>query len=323
MEKILVTGGAGYIGSHVVELLINLRKKVYIIDNLSTGYRRLVNKKAKFFFCDIKNYKKVNKIVKDNKIDSIIHLAASLSVNESEKKPKKYYLNNVIGTKNIIHSCQENQIKNLIFSSTCAVYKDKIKSVKENSKLSPKSTYGKTKLSGERLIKRLIDKRKCNFAILRYFNVAGASKSKKIGQISSGDQLFKNLAITCLRTKPKINIYGNDYNTKDGTCVRDYIHVSDIAKIHILVLKKINKEKKSIVLNCGYGKGVSVLEAVREFEKQIKREISIKFKIRRKGDMEKIIANNQKVKKFINWKPSNLSLKKIVSSCINWEKKIC
>ena len=138
------------------------------------------------------------------------------------------------------------------------MYKDKLKLVNENSKVQPKSIYGKTKFSGEKLIKTTF-KNKINYAILRYFNVAGASKSKKIGQMSRGDQLFKNLSIASLKN-PKINVYGNDYRTKDKTCIRDYIHVSDIAKIHILVLNKINKDKKSITLNCGYGRGISVLE---------------------------------------------------------------
>ena len=322
MKNILVTGGAGYIGSHVVEKLVNLKKRVFIVDNLSTGHRKLINKKARFFFCDIKNFKKVKKIIKDNKIQSVIHLAASLSVGESQKKPKKYYNNNVLGTKNIIKACQENNVKNFIFSSTCAVYKDGISRVKENSILKPKSVYGLTKLSGEKLIIKKLESSKTNFAILRYFNVAGASNSGKIGQISKGDQLFKNLSIATKKRKPKINIYGNDYSTVDGTCVRDYIHVSDISRIHILVLKKVNKIKKSIILNCGYGQGVSVLDVVKEFEKQIRKNIKLKYKNRRKGDMETIIADNKKIKKFLRWKPNKNNLKKIVRSCIKWEKKL-
>ena len=322
MESILVTGGAGYIGSHIVEQLLKKKKKVLIVDNLSTGYKKLINKKANFFYCDIKNLKNLNNIFKENKISSVIHLAACLSVGESQKKPKKYYLNNVLGTKNIVECCKKNNIKNLIFSSTCAVYKDKMRVVKENSNISPKSVYGKTKLLGENLIKTNLKKSKINYAILRYFNVAGASKSGKIGQISKGDQLFKNLSVASLRNKPKIYIYGKNYLTKDGTCIRDYIHVSDIAKIHILVLKKINKEKKSIILNCGYGKGISVLEAVKEFQKQTKKKIKVIVKGRRKGDMEKITAGISKIKKFIKWRPKKNNLSYIVKSCINWEKKI-
>ena len=322
MKNVLVTGGAGYIGSHVVEKLIKKKIKAIIVDNLSTGYKRLINKKAFFYLCDIKNFNKLNKIFKKHNISSVIHLAASLSVGESEKKPKKYYLNNVLGTKNVIKCCNQNNVKNLIFSSTCAVYKDQMKIVKESSKVKPKSVYGKTKLAAEKLIKNNLNKKKMNYAILRYFNVAGASESGKIGQISRGDQLFKNLSISAIKTKPKINIYGGDYRTKDGTCIRDYIHISDIAKIHLLVLKKINRIEKSIILNCGYGDGISVLEAVKEFQKITKKKFNIQIKKRRKGDMEEIIADASKIKKFLKWKPKKNSLNNIVKSCIKWETKI-
>ena len=207
MENILVTGGAGYIGSHIVEQLLKTNKRVIIVDNLSTGHKKLINKKAKFFLCDIKNFKKLNKIFAKNKVSSVIHLAASLSVGESQKKPKKYFSNNVLGTKNIIRCCKQNNINNLIFSSTCAVYKDKLRLVNENSIINPKSVYGKTKLKAEKYIKKNFKNKKTNFAILRYFNVAGASETGKIGQISRGDQLFKNLSIASMQIQPKINIY--------------------------------------------------------------------------------------------------------------------
>ena len=322
MKKILVTGGAGYIGSHIVEQLIKTKKNVVIIDNLSTGKKKLLNKNAKFFKCDIRDFKKLNEIIKKNNIVSIIHLAACLSVGESEKKPKKYFSNNVLGTKNLINCALLNNIKNFVFSSTCAVYKDGLKIVSEKSKLSPTSYYGKTKLLGEKMIIKNLNNKKINYAILRYFNVAGASRSGKIGQITKGDQLFKNLSVSSIKNHPKINIYGSNYNTKDGTCIRDYIHVSDISQIHIKVLKKIHTEKKSIILNCGYGIGVSVMDAVKEFKKQIKKKIKISLKKKRKGDMEHIIANNNKIKKYLKWFPKKNNLSRIVKSCISWEKKL-
>lgn len=322
MKNILVTGGAGYIGSHIVENLVKLKKTVLIIDNLSTGHKKLINSKAKFFLGDIKNFKRIEKIIRENNVESVIHLAANLSINEGQKKPKKYYRNNVVGTKNVINACRLNNVKNFIFSSTCAIYKDGIINVKENSILKPKSVYGRTKLNCEKFIISKLKDKKINYAILRFFNVAGASKSGKIGQISRGDQLFKNLSIAVNKNKPEINIYGKDYDTKDGTCVRDYIHVSDISKIHLLTLRHINQFKKSLILNCGYGKGISVLDAVKEFQKQIRKKIKIKYKKRRKGDMKKIIADTNKIKKILKWKPKKNILSEIVRSCIKWEKKL-
>ena len=322
MNKILVTGGAGYIGSHIVQELVRLNQKVFIIDNLSTGHRRLINKKAKFLYCDIKNFKKVKNIIRYYKINSVIHLAALLDVNESQKNPKKYYQNNVVGTNNVIKACINSNVKNFIFSSTAAIYCDGIFQVKENSKIKPKSVYGKCKLKAEKLIKQKLKKNKINYAILRYFNVCGSGKGYKYGQINSYDLLFKNLAKSTIKKNPKINIYGNDYPTKDGTCIRDFIHVSDISKIHIKVLKKISQSNKSLILNCGYGVGRSVLEVVKKFEKISNKKIKIYFKSRRKADLSKIISDNSKLKKVLNWKPEHNNLDLMVKSCISWEKKL-
>ncbi|MBA1340502.1 MAG: UDP-glucose 4-epimerase [Pelagibacterales bacterium] len=320
-KNILVTGGAGYIGSHILEILLKKKYSIYVVDNLSTGYKKLINKKIKFYKIDIRNTKKIKEIIKNNNIYSVIHLAACLSVGEGEKKPKKYYSNNVIGTRNLLNACTGLKVKNFLFSSTCAVYKDKITKVHENTKLLPKSVYGKTKLDGEKIIKTYCKINKINYGILRFFNVAGASLSGNVGQIKSGDQLFKNLTLSILKKKPKINIYGNNYNTVDGTCVRDYIHVSDIANIHLKVLNKIDKIKKSIILNCGYGFGISVLQVIKTFQKISKKKIKIVIQKKRSGDMEKIISINTKLKKFINWNPRYNSLKKIATSALNWEIK--
>ena len=322
MINVLVTGGAGYIGSHIIEELVKLKKKVFILDNLSTGKRRLINKKAKFYLLDLGNSNKLKKIIRKNKIDSIIHLAALLDVNESQKKPKKYFKNNVIGTRNLLNACKNTSIRNFIFSSTAAVYKDGIYKVKELSEKKPKSNYGKTKLHAEKLVTNHLKKSKINYAILRYFNVCGSSKSNKFGQINSYDLLFKNLAKSVISKKPKINIYGADYKTKDGTCIRDFIHISDIADIHIKVLKKIDKQNKSIVLNCGYGSGKSVLDVIKEFEKSSRKKIEIIIKPRRKADLSQIISDNTKLKNFLKWKPKYNNLKLMVNSCIKWERKL-
>ena len=321
IQNILITGGAGYIGSHTTEIFIKNKKKVYIVDNLSTGYRRLINKRAIFYKLNISNKNQIKKIIVKNNIDSIIHLAAVLSVGESERKPKKYKKINVEGTKILLEAIKNTKVKNIIFSSTCAVYKDGITKVNEKTKLSPSSVYGYTKLQCEKMIKIFCKKNELNYGILRYFNVAGASSTGKIGQINKGDQLFKNLSIEVNKKKPIFKIYGTKYKTKDGTCIRDYIHVSDISEIHYKVLLKINKYNISTILNCGYGKGISVYDAINEFKKYANKNLKIVEFPNRKGDMVKIIASNKKLMNFAKWRPKFNSLRKIVKSCLIWEKR--
>jgi len=323
VKNILITGGAGYIGSHVAEILLKKYKKVFLLDNLSTGHRKLINKKAKFFKLNIHKKDKVRKIIKKNKIDSIIHLAANLIIGEGQRKPKKYYKNNVLGTKNLLEACKDTTVKNFIFSSTAAIYKEGQYKVTEKSLIRPKSIYGKTKIKAEILIRNFAKKNKINFGILRYFNIAGSSPSGKIGLINkNSDHLFKNYSIELLKRKPKLKVYGTNYKTKDGSCIRDFIHVSDIAEIHYLVLEKINKLNISKILNCGYNQGTSVLQVAKEFKRQSSKQVNIIETKRRSNDLIKIIASNNNLKKFINWKPKFNNLGKIVKSCIVWEKKL-
>jgi UDP-glucose 4-epimerase len=326
-NKILVTGGAGYIGSKISYDLTDLGFELFILDNLSTGHKILINKKAKFYFGDISDFNLVNNILKKNKIQNIIHLAASLDVNESERNPCKYYLNNVEGTDILLKAACQNKLKNFIFSSTCAVYGELNRNFKvsEKDNCNPISHYGKTKLLAEFLIKKYSEQYKFCYGILRYFNVAGADEMLRTGCYNSNDQLFKNLAkIIINNTKPTINIYGNNYQTFDGTCIRDYIYVSDLSKIHIAFLKKINDTKLSKILNCGYGRGYSVLDIVKNFEKVSNKVIKINFLKKRKGDISSIINNNKLFKNFFNKKELNLSssIEDIISSSLKWEKKI-
>jgi UDP-glucose 4-epimerase len=322
MTNILITGGAGYIGSHIVEQLIKNKRNVIILDNLVTGYKKLINKKAKFIKADIKNKSKVIKIIKDNNITSIIHLAAYLNVSEAEKNKKKYYQNNIVGTRNLLEACKNSSVKNIIFSSSCAVYGNVKGSVVENRKPNPQGYYGYTKYKGEELIKKLSLKYKFNYGILRYFNVAGASSSGKIGEIeTSHGHLIKNLAIQSLEKKPKIKIFGNDYKTRDGTCIRDYIHVSDLADIHIKGLNYLQKNQKSFILNCGYGKGYSVQQIVNIF-KQITKGVDVSYQKRRPGDIAQVYANTKKFKKILKWRPKYNNIKLIIQSAIKWEKKL-
>ena len=321
-NNILVTGGAGYIGSHIVELLIKSKTNIFIYDNLTTGYKKLINKKAKFIKGDIKNFNHLSKVIKDNKIDSIIHLAAYLNINEGEKNKKRYFQNNVNGSLNLVKACKDSKVKNIIFSSSCSVYGDKTTLVKENSKPKPKSYYAYTKFKSEEIFKKYSKKFNYQYGILRYFNVAGASNSGKIGEIyRSHGHLIKNIAIQSQRKKSHIDIYGYDYDTKDGTCIRDYIHVSDLANIHLKTLKYISINKKSLILNCGYGKGYSVKEIVNVFKK-LKKNVTINYQKRRPGDVAQIYADTSRIKKILKWKPKYNNIKEILISAIKWEKKI-
>jgi UDP-glucose 4-epimerase len=320
MKNILVTGGAGYIGSHIVEKLVEKRSlKIFIVDNLSTGHKRLINKKAIFLKADINQTQIIKNILLANNIDSIIHLAAKTVVIESEKKPKLYYKINVEGTKSLLNAAKDSSVKNFLFSSTAAVYGSKIRYVNENSITSPDSIYGRTKLKAESLVKKLFKK---NYIILRYFNVVGASPSKKIGLINRYGQLFKNFALEILKKKPTLTVYGNDYNTFDGSCIRDFIHVTDLADIHLKILSKVDQNNKSVLLNCGYGKGFSVLEVVNQFKKFSKNKVTVKFKPRRKAEIIESVANVNKLKNYLKWKPKFSNLSKIIRNSIDWEKRL-
>jgi len=322
-NNILITGGAGYIGSHIVEEFDKNKNNIFILDNLVTGFKRLINKKATFIKGDIKNIALIKKIIKKNNINSIIHLAAYLNISEAEKNKKIYNQNNIIGTFNLIKACKNSNVRNIIFSSSCSIYGDVKGSVSERKKPNPQSYYAFTKYKGEEIIKKYSKKYNYKYAILRYFNVAGASKSGKIGEIEiSHNHLFKNIAISSLKKRPVVNIFGNNYNTKDGSCIRDYIHVVDLANIHIEALKKINLSKRSIILNCGYGKGISVNQVVKKFQKIIKKKIIINYNNRRPGDVAQVYASILKLKKLLNWKPKYNNLGVMLKSAIMWEKKL-
>ena len=320
MNNILVTGGAGYIGSHIVEQLLKTKARIVIIDNLVTGYRKLINKNAIFIKGDIKNIKQLSKTIYKYKINSVIHLAAYLNISEAERNKKKYYQNNVIGTFNLIKCCKSSNIKNIVFSSSCSIYGNTVGAVDEKKKANPKGYYAYTKYKGERMITKYAKKYNYNYAILRYFNIAGASSSNKIGEInSSHGHLFKNIAIQSLKKKPVMSVYGNNYKTKDGTCIRDYMHVSDLSVAHVKALNYIKEKSNSIILNCGYGKGYSVLEILRMFQK-IKKNLKINFVQKRKGDISAVYADTKKFKKTIKMKFKHNNIHKILKSSIKWEK---
>tara|TARA_B100000886_G_C20422618_1_gene492335 strand:+ start:2370 stop:3365 length:996 start_codon:yes stop_codon:yes gene_type:complete len=324
MNSYLITGGAGYIGSHLAEKLIKLKKKVIIYDNLSTGSKRLVDKNAVFINGDINNLIKVSKIIKKYNVKTVFHFAASINVSEAERNKKKYFKNNILGTKNLLKGIEKsnNKVNKFIFASSCTVYGSIKKSITEKTKIRPSGYYGYTKSISEKEIKKFSKKNKCNYAILRYFNVAGASGSGKVGEVNKNNgHLFKNLALLTQKKKKIFYIYGNDFNTKDGTCIRDYIHITDLINIHLKVCDFLKNNNKSIVLNCGYGKGYSVLEIVNKSKKFIK-GLTLKFKNRRIGDVSSAYCSNYKLKKMLRWKPKYAGIKCMIKSAINWEKNL-
>ena len=322
-KNILITGGAGFIGSRVAFELIEQGYKVIILDNLSTGSKKFINKKSLFIKEDLKNYNNIKKkLLKfKNKIDTIFHFAASLSVEESGVDPLKYYNNNVLATENILKIASILMIKKFIFSSTCAVYGNIGKTkISEKDNTIPLSNYGKTKLLAEILIKNYSRNFKFRYAVLRYFNVVGADKKLRSGQ-KDGKTLFKTISNNIINKNYKITLHGNDYSTKDGSCIRDYIDVNDLSSLHILSMKRLNK-KKSFILNCGYNKGYSVKEVILFFSKYINKKIKILIKKRRIGDVNSIYCDNTRLKSFFpKWKRKS-KIEDSIKNSILWEQKL-
>lgn len=320
MKKILITGIAGYIGSHLSKLLLEKKYEIIGIDNLSSGKKKLVSKRVKFYKVDICSEKYIRKVFSENSIDTVIHLAASTNIMESKKNPKKFYKNNVIGTKNIVKYSKKYNIKNFIFSSTCAVYgNSKNSKVSEKTSIKPINYYAKTKLLNEKEIKKSFEKTKINYVIFRFFNVIGADPNSKVGPIKI-QTLFEILANKIITGDNEINIYGINHNTDDGTCIRDFIDINDLCQIHYNVIKK-NIMFSNLILNCGYGKGTSVLEVVKKFEKIAKVKIKICKKPRRKNEISKIYANNNMLIKYLPKFKKHITLEKSIQNLLKWTKK--
>ncbi len=318
--RVLVTGAAGYIGSQISYILHDSNIKHINLDNLSTGKKKLLNKKTNFYYLDINEKQKIKKLLKRNKIDCVIHLAAFILVSESMKNPYEYYNNNVVKFINFIEACAEAKIKNFVFSSTCAVYDQNFKRVNEKTPLDPKSIYGKTKLNCENILKFYAKKYKFNYSVLRYFNVIGADRFKRTGQLNDSGHLFMNIYKAIKDKTFKVNIFGSNYNTRDKTAIRDFIDVEDLSFIHLLILKKMIKKNKSYEINCGTGTGYTVLEVLKIFEKIIKVKFRKKFCKKRSGDIEEIVAQNKKLKKVLNYNFKK-NIYDSARTFLSWSKK--
>ena len=334
MTKILVTGGLGYIGSHTVVELHNQGYEVVIIDDLSNSSLNVLdsiceitNSSIKFVQIDLKNPVKTKEFISiNNDIDGVIHFAASKAVGESVENPLKYYNNNLFTLINLLSELKKlNKEINFIFSSSATVYGKPINL--PITELEPikdaESPYGNTKQIGEEIIKDLV-KSDSNFKAisLRYFNPIGAHHSAMIGELPIGvpQNLVPYITQTAVGIREELTVFGNDYSTSDGSCLRDYIHVVDLAEIHIKFLKYITEKSKSIVVNCGYGKGYSVKDVANLFKK-INKKVVINYKPRRDGDVAQVFADTKKIKKLINFKPKYNNISKILKSAFKWEKK--
>jgi len=324
MKHILLTGGAGYIGSHVVNLLIDKGYKVTIIDNLVTGTFNLINKKADFYKTDIADEIKVNEILQNKKFDIIMHFAGLIRVDESVKEPEKYNEYNFVKAKIFLDNCVKNNLKKIIFSSTASVYGNpKTLKVSESEELNPMNPYAETKLKFEKYLINLNKTKDVQYIILRYFNVAGADEKLRSGLISKfSTHLIKIASEVALEKKSELIINGNDYDTPDGTPVRDYIHVSDLADIHLISAEFLFKNNQSDIFNCGYGKGFSVKEVIETYNKFLEKKIKYKIGPRRPGDSKMVVADPSKFNKTLNWQPKFNNLEYILKTAYEWEKKI-
>ena len=321
--NVLLSGGAGYIGSHAALSLLDKGHSVHIVDNLSTGSKLLVPKNAKFTNCNINDESRISDLIKSDKFDLLMHFAGFIQVEESVQQPEKYFENNTNNAIKFFNTCKNNGLNKLIFSSTAAAYGSvrENKLIDEDTNLNPQNPYAESKIRTERFLFDNQDKFK--FIILRYFNVAGADKKMRSGQISKkSTHLIKILSEVVVGKRDRIEIFGNDYNTPDGTAIRDFIHVSDLADIHAEIAAYLLENLESNLFNCGYGNGFSVLDVINTANNIYQNKINYKFSNRRVGDVEKLISSNTKILEHINWKPRHNDLKEIINSSVRWEKKI-
>ncbi len=323
--NILLTGGAGYIGSHTAFTLIDQGHTVTVIDNLVTGSSKLIPSKAKFLNSDISDTEKISSLLMKNKFDLVMHFAGLVKVEESIKNPDKYKLYNLEKAKIFFNCCLNFGLNKIIFSSTAGVYGDSKKNQKinETDKLKPLNPYALTKYKLENYLLELIKEKKIKCIILRYFNVAGADKDRRTGLMSKGsNNLIKVVCEVATAKREKIIINGDDYETKDGTPIRDFIHVSDLADIHVIAAKSIKSDEESDIYNCGYGEGYSVKQVISEIERIHKKPLKFELGARREGDIPYSVADVQKFKKKFNWNPKYNNLNYILKSALDWEKLI-
>ncbi|MCP4182509.1 MAG: UDP-glucose 4-epimerase GalE [Hyphomicrobiales bacterium] len=320
--SVLVTGGAGYIGSHMVWELLDHGEEVVVLDNLSTGFRWAVADRAKFIEGDIADQRLVENIILDDKIDTIIHFAGSVVVPESIKNPLKYYDNNTGKSRSLVQAAVNCGIDKFIFSSTAAVYglPENSNPVLENAVLTPMSPYGSSKLMTEMMIRDVANAYDLRYVMLRYFNVAGADGAGRVGLSTEGaTHLIKLACEAALGRRPYLEIYGTDYDTPDGSGVRDFIHISDLVNAHYYALNFLREGGLKFTANCGYSKGYSVLEVIEAVKRVSGCDFEIRHAPRREGDIGSIIANADRLMSRLGWSPKYDNLDYIIATALAWE----
>ncbi len=320
--KILVTGGAGYIGSHIVRALGERGDDVVVYDNLSHGHRWAVLH-GTLVEGDLGDRSLLGDVFRKGRFDAVMHMAASIVVDESVREPLEYYRNNVGNALNLIEACLSFRVHTVIFSSTAAVYgiPDRVP-VKEDEPLRPINPYGASKAMVERMLEDVSASSPLRYVALRYFNVAGADRFARIGQAHRDATHLITVALrTALGERECLDIFGSDYDTPDGTCIRDYIHVDDLADAHILALEHVGKRRESAVFNCGYGYGHSVGDVVKRVKKVTGIDFPVRYTERRPGDPPALVADAERIKREIGWRPRYDDLDYIIETAWEWEKK--
>ena len=320
---ILVTGGAGYIGSHVVRQLGEGGEKIVVLDNLGRGFRQAVTA-GELVVGDVGDFALVSRLLAEHRIDTVMHFAAHTIVPESVAQPLKYYGNNTCATRSLLQACLESKVKNFVFSSTAAVYgMPEQDYADENSPTRPINPYGTSKLMSEWMLRDTASISSMRYVAMRYFNVAGSDPGGRIGQATQGATLLTKVACEAMVGKrPHVSVFGSDYATPDGTGVRDYLHVEDLAAAHLDALKYLRADGKSVTLNVGYGHGYSVREVLAMVETVGGKPLVIREEARRAGDPAYLVARADRIRAELGWRPRYDDLKAIVSHSLAWERKL-
>lgn len=321
---VLVTGGAGYIGGHMVLALLDAGERVIVLDDLSTGFRWAVPAAAKLIVGDAGDASLVDKLCAAYEIDTIAHFAAKIIVPESTAAPLPYYLTNTAKARNLLDCAVRNSVRHFIFSSTAAVYGEPaVVPIPETAALAPINPYGRSKLAAEWMLRDTAAAHGLKFAILRYFNVAGADPKGRLGQSTAkATHLFKIAAQAAVGIRHYVEVYGSDYPTPDGTCIRDYVQVTDLVDAHLLALSHLRAGGENLICNCGYGYGFSVLEVIGAMKRASGVDFEVRMAARRPGDPASLVAATDRISSVLGWKPKYASLEGIASQALAWEHKL-